>query len=449
MKTAIAIAASLPVVAGCSWGRFDEVTEETPVVLLHKPGELKTGFGVSLSTATLDKRVRLLSAGGTGRTPAAVFDLGTGDQPTLDASQKGYCSQAAGNTCFLGFAVAGMPQLRVPNARDPLDLCFVLGVGTFSPDNGLLVRCADNTEFVLPAIPEVEEPIDTALADPLQPALVVLAADRDPKTPAMAAALPKSQLAWYYGPDSSDPRPLPVPSGASVPKSYGRTLSVLKVGTKRVIAVGAPDEGRVYLFASEDPSSAWPIGCLGETENFGRSLAAGPVDAAGDDDLVIADAVNVHVFDGTALATLPFTSSSSCSLGGLPAGALIASFSCGSNGDVEGCASADFGKAVAVGDLDGDGDGEVIVGAPGMQVRDVSQAGAVLIYDVEGATKHRLTEIKFLSSAEEKDGLGSSLATPWLGTRHVIAAGAPGGGKTALFYCSSLIPASKRSARCR
>ncbi len=58
----------------------------------------------------------------------------------------------------------------------------------------------------------------------------------------------------------------------------------------------------------------------------------------------------------------------------MPEGALISSFTCGSTDDIEGCESSRFGEALAIGDLDGDGDGELAVGAPEMKVRGESDA---------------------------------------------------------------------------
>ena len=51
-----------------------------------------------------------------------------------------------------------------------------------------------------------------------------------------------------------------------------------------------------------------------------------------------------------------------------------------------------------------------------------------------------MAEAKFISSAESGDELGRSIVTPHLGKRDIIAAGAPGHGKAALFYCSAFAP---------
>jgi hypothetical protein len=37
---------------------------------------------------------------------------------------------------------------------------------------------------------------------------------------------------------------------------------------------------------------------------------------------------------------------------------------------------------------------------------------------------------------------------PDLGNRQLLAAGAPGGGKTALFYCPSFLPDELKGSRC-
>ncbi len=156
--------------------------------------------------------------------------------------------------------------------------------------------------------------------------------------------------------------------------------------------MAAPTAGELYLFREQSGAADF-IGCLGGPTNFGRALATGVV--LGDDstpDLAVTDERLVYVLDGQKLAELPEASSVNCSLGALPEGALISSFTCGSTDDIEGCDVSRFGETLAIGDLDGDGDGELAVGAPGMTVRGESNAGAVLVWDLEAPGEIEFTE---------------------------------------------------------
>ena len=436
---------------GCSWGRFDDVSENTPIVLLHEPGNIRGGFGVTVATAKFGNRVQIVSGGGPGGGTAASFEVGSGDQPALDAADDAYCNGGGGTSCFLASQFAGIGRAVVPSSAEVPNLCFVVGFGKGSlPDErGLITRCADHTEFAYPMPERIRDTFTDFSIEQNQPEVVVVQADRD-DSPAFVAAAPTAKAAWYYAPRSPDPVDLIVPD-AMEESGFGKALAVLRVGDARLFAVGVPDSGRVRLFRHEDGQPPAYVGCLGESPRFGRTLAAGPIDKDGDDDLLVADAVNVTVFSGSALATLPPTTGTACSLGGLPAGALIASFGCGSSNEIAGCGGSDFGRALAVGDLDGDGDGEAVVGAPGMKVRGENRAGAVLVYDVEvgKGAEHKLADVRFLSSAEANDELGAALATPLVGTRNIILAGAPGCGKTALFYCSGLLSPDKAGPRCQ
>lgn len=441
--------------AGCSWSRYDDVVEKSPIVLLNRPKELESGFGASLATGTVGDDVTLLVGGAPLRTGGAEFALGVGDSPTLDAKDTGHC-MGSDVPCYFTTTPIALTGADSPGMRR--DLCFVDGAGTAAQDTGLVVRCTDDVEYTLD-LPENPQELLEFSIDNAQPTLFRFGSDRG-SDPALIANADETRDVWYYPPLSRELIMLPYPGDERgrwpqtiVEKDGSRSLTrnstVARVGDGRLLAVAIPDASEVRLFYAPDGTDPSYLGCLGGTPGFGRALTTGPV-LGSDDELVISDDSIVYVFDAAQLATLePPPTDGGCSLGALPEGSLIASFSCGSTKNISGCANSRFGAALGVGDLDGDGDGEVVVGAPNMTVRHNTGAGAAIIYDVENPNDFEFKDIAFLSSAEQDDQLGSSIALPDLGDRQILAAGAPGNGKVALFYCFEFLPAELRGPRCQ
>src|SRR5690606_13090027 len=159
-------------------------------------------------------------------------------------------------------------------------------------------RCADDTQYELPVPELVEEEIIGPILDGevlSQP--VFLAADRA-EAPAVLAGVPELSLAFFYAPLSREPVELdPGADREDRDESFGATGSVRDAGTGRLFAVGAPEQGHVWLFrmADEEDRHAELLGCLGGIAGFGRSLASGRVDDDDNDDLIVADEGNVSV----------------------------------------------------------------------------------------------------------------------------------------------------------
>jgi FG-GAP repeat len=440
--------------AGCSWSRYDDVVENSPIVLLNRPKALSDGFGTSLATATVGDSVTLLVGGAPLKSGGAEFELGRSDSPTVEARDTGHCL-GSDAPCYFSSTPVALARAQGPGLT-PRPLCFVDGGGTASGDSGIAVRCTDDVEYALEVPAVVSKLLDFSIKN-AQPTPFRFAADHGPD-PALLATADEESAVWFYSPLSKVFTDVPNPADdkGRWAKPELRTLSVARIGAEsRLLAVGEPSEGTVRLFFALDGATPSYIGCLGGTPGFGRAFAAGAVVVDDDDDeLVISDDSVVYVFDAAKLATLPPAVGTDCSLGALPEGSLVTSFTCGSTKNISDCDSSEFGAALAVGDLDGDGDGEVVVGAPSMTVRHVSRAGALLIYDVEPpkSSKEHLYDFKdiaFLSSADADDQLGRSIALPDLGDRQVLAAGAPGGGKAAIFYCPSFLPPMLAGARCQ
>jgi len=430
--------------AACSWSRFDEVTESAPVVMLNQPRSMGAGFGLSVLTATRDENTILFVGGAFGQSSAATFNLGFGESPDTDASDVEYCNGAVGQ-CFLGAPPAVLSHAELDGEEH--DFCFPLGLGdTPLQGVGVMTRCADTTVFGYPIPPSFDHDAEFAVQVG-QPELLALVADGG-EDPWLVAAAPTQPIAWFYRFGSIEPVSLVIPG--EPPGSYGTTVGALaKPDGERLLAVGAPEQEGVFLFRADDENVTF-LGCLGGTPGFGRAMSSGVVLA--DDDvpeLVISDNRSVFVFDGAVLLDLPQATGNVCTLAALPENGLVSSFGCASQEDITGCNNAQFGVAHGVGDLDGDGDGEIAVGAPGMTTRGMSTAGAVLIWDLEERGDDQLSDVLFMSSAESNDQLGATLALPRIQGRNIVAAGAPGNGKMALFYCSELVPPELRGERCK
>ncbi|MCW5789065.1 MAG: FG-GAP repeat protein [Polyangiaceae bacterium] len=432
---------AVAVASGCSWARFSDVGEDAPVLLFKKPDKLKGGFGVSLATAFAGDTTRVLVGGAPNRSRGASFQLSPGQAAQVDAVDSGFCS--GGPACMMANSVAGLGLARVPGGTSGIQLeqCFVFAIGEAGNGTGLVARCRDQTEYALP----VPEDVDRHLIQPAlrgeEPIALYLAADKDELASVIAGAPEQvPALAWFYPPDSMTPISLPPPRADL---SFGKAVASARIsGGGRLLAVAAPGEGNVYLYRwRPGQAEAALLGCLGGQAGLGRALATGRVTPDAVDDLVVSDDRTVYVLNGEVLSELPETTGApTCTLAGLPQGALVTSFGCGTEASVEGCERSLFGAALEVADLDGDGDGEVLVGAPLMTVRGVGSAGAVLVYDVEGERPFNLHDVLFMSSAEEGDQLGRSLAVARSGAQEVVVAGAPGNEKTALFFCSVFTP---------
>ena len=437
--------------SGCSWSRFSDVTEDAPVVRLERPDNMNTGFGVMLATGNLDGRSLLLVGGESGTSPAALFDLGKGDSPNLTTLDSHFCDNTQAK-CFLGSSMVYLPHTLTSAAQDHrrVDSCVALGLGKPNfGELGVLFECQDKTAYSRPVIAAYEDDVDFALKHD-QNETIALAGDGadEPLLVVGAPAALTTGRAWFYAPGSDDPIELQPPQKTA--DGYGTRVAAVAMGSAGwLMAVAAPNAGELHLFRT-DGTGATYLGCLGGTPGFGRTLTTGSVSAGGSAPpaLVVADYDAVFVLDSAPLAALPAAAGVSCTLAALPPGTLRNSFGCGSSQDTGDCSSSDFGAALAVADLDGDLDGEVLVGAPQMSVFGTPDVGAILVYDLDEPGERALSDIRFVASGKSGDALGGSVAAGSIGSRDVVVGGEPRSGHVSLHYCSSLVPPALGGARC-
>lgn len=432
----------LMLASACSWTRFDDVSEDPPVVLLERPTGAGPGFGASVTSLSLNNEIRVLVGASPGAQGAAEFSIGTGQSPGVDALATGHC--AADQGCVMASQPASLRSVQT--GATTRTLCWAEGYRQLPGSNpaewSVLLHCEGDgpgnlvlADWKLPSGLAVEQP---------ERQRVAFASEPDFTDSRLLVGLWATDMvagtAFLYRPGSIPSPELLAPADAGA--SYGSSVAIVHAGDT-YLAIGEPASGRVFLYR-DDGASASLVGCVQRAPGFGLSLAAGPVTAGGGDDLVIADGERVHVLEGGALAG--FGSASGCA-SDPPPGSLVVSLACRETSDVSGCPGG-FGASLGVADIDRDGDGEVIVGAPSASVRDESSAGAVLVYDVEPEHPDWLAEAKFISSRESGDRLGASITVVRQPDRDIYVAGAPGGAKVAVFLCSKLLPAAKRGAHC-
>lgn len=478
---AILLAALVSSSAACSWSRFDDIKENVPVVMIENPSDIP-GFATTMATVPEGNNTRMLVLGEPNHAAkAAAFSI-TSDDPSTSPVDTSFCD----GRCLFGDTPA--PMRSFAGGDGTHTGCFVLGVGERQGIIGLVGRCADGVNFSLPVPgPDPRYSIDAWPQDVITNDLFSYAlgnqvigdfkvAASPEEAPLVAAATKSLGASWYYPFGSVDPiilTPVALPGeDLEDPRlilgdSYGTAVAVASVSQGgHLIAIAAPrgvgsdPNGRVWLYREIDgkivhnqpfPELPKPIGCLpGLRPNFGTYLHTGQLLGDGSDELFVSDGKTISIYDAGALASAPPTVD--CAGPPLGANGYVTGIRCAENGSVTGCAyvTSGFGRSIAFGDVNGDGETELLVGAGTLDVAGTQGAGAVLVYHVDPTGEQtRLVEAKFLSSGSSGDALGTSVAALRIGSRDVVAAGAPGLGSFFLFYCSSLGGAGQDSSRCK
>lgn len=412
----------------CDWGRFNKVKRDAPVVRLEPSDSYSGQYAVTLSTAHLDSRVELYVGGSARSRGGLVYSLGSAENPQPNPTDEAHCpGQEGADFCDTVAIPAGLNQ-ATDSSGDLHDLCFVSGYGTIADSEGLWTRCEDGFQMVLPVPSDTEPGLGDSDNDP--PRGLALATNRGGERVLLAATSAQAR-AWYYEPLTRDPIDVPTPTAA--PSDFGARVAVAQLSTGYLFAISAPEAAQVWLYRAEG-ATVEPIGCLSGSSEFGRSLSTGEIDGDGEEDLLIADDTDVTAFSGASLGSAPAVANTdACEFDASVDDAEIARFICEATDESTGCGVSEFGQALAIADVDGDGMGEVFVGAPRMEVRGMSRAGAVLAYDQQGDR----IDLLIVSDGDEGDELGASLAALPQGSREIVAVGATGSTQVFLYYCAA------------
>jgi hypothetical protein len=283
--------------------------------------------------------------------------------------------------------------------------------------------------------------------------------------------VPPNQRLDFIDPGTQKPFAI----GGEEAGDYGYRVAVAQsTGQSILIAVSQPSQNRVIV-ARYDPTITVPDNITGDRERatyrsqtlacvkapdaslvgFGKVLAFGDIDGDGVAELFAgidpSDGQNgkkqsLYMFPGSGLPTYDMNATS-CPLWEEPA----VQVNCMNGVRGVQCDDTHFGAAVAVGDVDGDKVGDLIVGAPGADARGVSDAGVLWI--IPGSKDHPetggldLENMTNLYAVGQKHGgrLGASVGAVRSRGRDEPVGGAPGEDRVYMFMCSELEGGSIKS----
>jgi hypothetical protein len=429
------VLSSVPV--GCSWWRFDDITEKPPVVLLNSPsGTRELGTSVAAIPGR-DQSARVFAAGIDG---FAIYNLGKTEPNSTDALDQATCERDRG--CFMAEGVAAIHRTIDGNDMP----CFAFGISSQNKTPRTQLYCDDGSTYGLN--------VDATTTSKLQSlstnstlGLKFASAPRNHPERLVATATSPSTL-WYYPSTTANAVALPTPSG--VGSSFGRSVALFdsQYDSKQLgatLLIGEPDNNRVFLMTVDEQGALVNTRCLEGPKGFGLALTSGYFLSNEVQGVAIAANDRVLFLGDLSSAAKEIETDKNCRA--LDDVKNVKTLGCRDFGVEVRCETALSLSSIAPVDLNNDGLDELVVGLPSAVSGGYRAAGQLLTvtFTADALKVHdRLSP----SSIESGDRLGESIVAVPLSRPDVILAGAPGGNKLAAFYCSTLLPAGLGGKRC-
>lgn len=450
------VVASLLLVLGCDPGVFDDIKNNTPVVDINRPDSMQfETFGTKILGYVHDNESVLVSRLAMSSGPGTPIRVNRGwDGKTVEVTKKALDVCVDPAACDASQIVSMMPLRRWGEQT-----ACMASAGPESanrPNAALNIVCESNpsqtiTQDAPPGgnfgasaaqLPKAIEPLGLAIVG--------------------APFENGTDGSLYLVADDQAPVPLALSESSAVDGLQGRLGSAVAADAEEVqnvlVAATSPGANRVVVGLLTNTDATLTIhACLqGEANWTPVSLAIDNLNNESGEGRYLAPELVVGV-DATADGVVDH----------------LEIYDGHGRPDVEGCGAwnsvplvidcpndvaeefrcseAAFGASIAIGDLNGDGIGDLIVGAPGATVEGKLQAGAVLVY--LGTTRSDAGELRFeppvlVQHPHPATGarLGNSVTALATGDvfqpRHELVAGAPGNddesGTVTAFLCTPI-----------
>jgi hypothetical protein len=221
-------------------------------------------------------------------------------------------------------------------------------------------------------------------------------------------------------------------------------------GGELVVAISQPSKQRVIIASYDERAAGKPLekfvtrACIespeGKLSDFGARVVMGDIDHDGKPELFIGSDPTDEEARGQAGLYMYQGSGLPAAAGGDSCPAWNDTprrVECPNGAGGVSCADAGFGASIAVGDIDGDERGDLIVGAPFASVDGVAEAGAVFIIP---STERGLDSDRAiaLTAPAPRARFGWSVAALRTEGRDEPVVGAPGSATAYVFMCTQL-----------